>query len=130
MYAQGESRGTIAEHLGVKKRSVSRYLSLACPEPLPRSGNQVTLRSFYMEGACGKHPELNWASQSLLMQARVKAVCWQCPVLAKCRNYGLPNGRNDIGVWGAMTANERQREIRRRQSAGSRPDRDDIAGVA
>lgn len=129
MYERGAPKEAIAEHLGVEKRSVSRYLGLPCPEPLSRTG-EVPLRSFYMEGACGKHPELNWASQSLLMQARVKEVCQRCPVLAECRNYGLTNGRNDIGVWGAMTANERQREIRRRRSAGSRPDRGDIAGVA
>jgi len=130
MHASGASRGVIAEHLGVTKRSVSRYLNLPCPDrPVPDS-DEVELASFYMEGACGHFPELNWASRSLLMQAEVKEVCKHCPVLAKCRSYGLTNGRHDVGVWGAMTLAERQREIRRRQQTGSRPGRDDVAGVA
>ena len=121
MHASGASKGAIAEHLGVCKRSVSRYLNLPCPDRPVTDSDEVDLASFYLAGACGHFPELNWASRSLLMQTEVKEVCRHCPVLAQCRSYGLTKGRHDVGVWGAMTMAERQREIRKRaQGGGSR----------
>jgi WhiB family transcriptional regulator, redox-sensing transcriptional regulator len=72
------------------------------------------LDDFFMEGACGSFPEFDWLSRSPLMQAECKAICVHCPVLAKCRSYGLNKGLDDRGVWGAMTKAERKREVSRR----------------
>ncbi|SPX94936.1 transcription factor WhiB [Mycobacterium xenopi] len=124
MRERGQSLDAIADHLRVNKRSVSRYLALPRPEPLPVEA-EVDLESFYLDGACGSFPELDWLSRSPQMQAECKAVCAHCPVLAKCRNYGLNKGRDDRGIWGGMTTAERQREIRRQRqrAASGRPAR-------
>lgn len=115
MHRRGQSIHVIADTLRVSTRSVSRYLDLACPEPLQEE--EVGLEDFYMQGACGEFPEYDWTSRSLRMQAECKAICEHCPVLEKCRSYGLTKGRAELGIWGAMTANERAREIRRRRTA-------------
>jgi WhiB family transcriptional regulator, redox-sensing transcriptional regulator len=123
MHNRGQSLDSIADHLRVNKRSVSRYLALPCPQPLQA---EVDLTTFFMDGACGSFPELNWASRSPLMQAQCIAVCAHCPVLAKCRSYGLGKGRDNGGIWGGMTLTERQRENRRQQQRHMSPQRPDV----
>lgn len=56
------------------------------------------------------------------MQRECKAICQYCPVLEKCRSYGLNQGRNDSGIWGALTKSEREREIARQRRTSGRPD--------
>jgi len=121
----GQSLDAIADHLRVSKRSVHRYLTLPCPE-LPEP--EVELSEFVLEGACGAFPEVDFLSRSSLVQTEAKAICEYCPVLAKCRSYGLNKGRDDRGVLGAMTKAERQREITRRQRRTSprQPRRGDV----
>jgi WhiB family redox-sensing transcriptional regulator len=126
MRSRGHSLDAIANHLRVNRRSVNRYLALPCPEP-PQAEADVDLGSFFMKGACGSFPELDWLSRSPLMQAECKAICLHCPVLAKCRSYGLNKGLDDRGVWGAMTKAERQREASHRDKRGTSPQRADIA---
>lgn len=48
-----------------------------------------------------------------LAKSKVKAarkICAVCPVLKRCREYAIP--RDEVGVWGGLTANQR-RKIRR-----------------
>lgn len=64
-------------------------------------------------------------------QAAAVAVCRSCPVLAACRTYALTVTTDDKlaepeGVWGAMTALERHRNlIARLQDTATAPDPDD-----
>jgi len=132
MHSRGQSLDAIADYLRVHKRSVARYLALPCPEPLQVEA-EVDLESFYLDGACGSFPEFDWLSRSPQMQGECKAICLYCPVLAKCRSYGLNKGRDDRGIWGGMTKAERQREIRRqhkRAASPQSPRRPDVVAVA
>jgi WhiB family redox-sensing transcriptional regulator len=128
MRSRGQSVDAIAEHLRVNKRSVNRYLALPRPEPLG-SAAEVDLASFYLDGACGSYPELDWLSRSPAVQARVKAVCAGCPVLTPCRGYGLNKGHEESGIWGGMTKPERQREIERQQQPMASPKQSPAHGL-
>lgn len=127
MSERGQTIDAIADHLRVSSRSVNRYLALPCP-PAPKQ--EVELQDFIWEGHCGAFPELNWNTRSRAMQEDCKAVCTYCPVLSKCRTYGLTTGIDDSGVWGALSQNERARMVR--QGREERPDEgvDDERGVA
>ena len=57
-----------------------------------------------------------------LKQAECKAICEYCQVLKTCRTYGLNKGRDDSGIWGGLTKNEREREIARQRKSGQRHD--------
>ncbi len=46
--------------------------------------------------------------------SRAKALCATCPVQGECLEYALRVREKD-GVWGGLTARERQRVIRRRR---------------
>ena len=119
MNRRGQSLDTIADHLRVSTRSVSRYLALPCPEPLS-TRPEVNLEDFYLKGACTEFPEYDWLTRSPAVQAECKAICEYCPVLKKCRTYGLNKGRDDSGIWGGLTKNEREREIARQRKSGQR----------
>ncbi|WP_006243960.1 WhiB family transcriptional regulator [Mycolicibacterium tusciae] len=119
MHRRGQSLDTIADNLRVTKRSVSRYLALPIPEPL---APEVSLADFHLDGACREFPEYDWLSRSPGVQAECKAICEYCPVLQKCRAYGLTNGRDAAGILGGLTTNERQRLIRERTACGQRHD--------
>lgn len=117
MHRQGKSAESIAVTLDVTRRSVHRYLSEPCPSPLPvQEDEELDLSSFYMQGACGSFPDLDWVSRSPIVQAEAKQICTYCPVLAKCRDYALNRGRDELGVWAAMTKTERLRENRRQRA--------------
>ena len=102
MNRRGQSLDTIADHLRVSTRSVSRYLALPCPEPLSTEP-EVNLEDFYLKGACTQFPEYDWLTRSPAVQAECKAICEYCPVLKTCRTYGLNKGRDDAGIWGGLT---------------------------
>lgn len=123
MHRRGQSIDAIADHLRVSTRSVHRYLALPCPEPPPAEA-EVNLIDFHIQGACGAFPELNWMSRSQLEQAECKAVCAHCPVLAQCRTWGLTKGRDECGVWGGLTKEERRRHAgrSRAEKTAQRPD--------
>lgn len=122
MRSRGQSLDVIADYLRVTPRSVQRYLELPRPEPLPAK-DEVDLADFVFRGACAEFPEVDWLSRSPLVQAEAKAICEYCPVLAKCRSYGLNKGRDQHGVLGGMTMAERRREFRRQQRASQQPQR-------
>ena len=106
MHRRRMSLDSIADTLRVSKRSVSRYLALPCPEPPPAN---VDLAEFYLDGACHAFPEYDWLSRYPSVQAECKAICEYCPVLAKCRSYGLNQGLHSSGIWGGLSLNERER---------------------
>jgi WhiB family transcriptional regulator, redox-sensing transcriptional regulator len=67
-----------------------------------------------MEGACRGmdsalffHPERERGEARAARDARAKAVCLRCPVMQQCRTHALAV-REAYGVWGAMTAQERE----------------------
>ncbi|OCB20038.1 transcription factor WhiB [Mycobacterium paraffinicum] len=122
MRARNQPVDVIADYLRVTTRSVQRYLELPCPEPLP-DDKEVELASFVYEGACAAFPEVDWLSRSSLVQAEAKAICQYCPVLDKCRSYGLNKGRDQRGVLGGMTMAERAREVRRQRQREQQPRR-------
>lgn len=52
------------------------------------------------------------------LDAEKKAICFAlCPVRDECREFALRT-REEHGVWGGMSAEERRLEIRRRVKAG------------
>lgn len=47
-------------------------------------------------------------------EAEAKLICRQCPVLSTCREYSL-TAVEPHGIWGALTAREREVVLRRRR---------------
>ena len=60
MHRRGQSLDTIADHLRVSTRSVSRYLALPCPERLSTEP-VVNLEDFYLEGRVHRVPGVRLA---------------------------------------------------------------------
>jgi WhiB family transcriptional regulator, redox-sensing transcriptional regulator len=54
------------------------------------------------------HPEYERGNAKLRREERAKAICRRCPVLVECRRHAL-SVAEPYGVWGGMTAEERQR---------------------
>lgn len=111
MRRRGTSVAAIAAHLRVDVRSVGRYLAAPCPEE-PSAEAKPDL-SFRLHAACGNRIDIDWFSENQVKVAEAKAVCAHCPVLARCRNYGLTAGRNEVGIWGGLTEDERRGRRRR-----------------
>ena len=57
------------------------------------------------------HPDRERGTARAAREARAKNVCRGCPVLAQCRDHALAV-REPYGVWGGMTAGERNGQIR------------------
>ena len=65
-----------------------------------------------VDAAC-RSSDVDFFSESQVADA--KAVCAGCPVQADCLSYALAQPRHlDFGVWGGLTARERQVRKRRR----------------
>ena len=79
----------------------------------------MDLEDFYLKGACTEFPEYDWLTRSPAVQAECKTICGYCPVLKTCRTYGLNKGRDDSGIWGGLTKNERERQIARQRKSRS-----------
>jgi WhiB family redox-sensing transcriptional regulator len=59
---------------------------------------------------------------AVVQTAEAKAVCRSCPVQAACLEWALEN-RQDSGIWGGLSENERRalkRRSRRRAETGRR----------
>ena len=77
-------------------------------------GPVAELWDWQLDGACRReNPEVFFHPEGERGPARrdrdnaAKAVCLSCPVLAICREHAL-QVRESYGVWGAMTADERE----------------------
>ncbi|MFD1931455.1 WhiB family transcriptional regulator [Nonomuraea mangrovi] len=66
--------------------------------------------SWLRRGACRtSDPDLFFPpAPSPAQEARAKAVCSGCQVLAECRAYALRAGESE-GIWGGLTPDERRR---------------------
>ncbi len=71
------------------------------------------LRPWQREAACLSEdvalffpPEAERKGARLRREARAKAVCSRCPVLAQCRSHAL-RVAEPSGIWGALTEEER-----------------------
>ncbi len=77
--------------------------------------------------SCRDHPSLPsdaWFDlKNAVVRAEVRAVCLACPVQPACLEWALGMPGLDSGMFGAMTATERQRERRRRRKAAAQETR-------
>lgn len=95
--------------------SFSRTHCLQLPPPMQDAW------SWQLRGRCLGYPlEVFFPEDRLKSGLRqreneAKLICRQCPVLAECREHALRTPEQH-GVWGAMTARERARELRSAQS--------------
>ena len=69
------------------------------------------------EAACrDKDPDIFFpdgsASSAPIEVAMAKAVCRNCPVMRRCRDWAIETEQAD-GIWGAMTARERRKAGKR-----------------
>lgn len=66
------------------------------------------------EAACREHPAETWfPEQSAAAQGQeAKRICRGCPVIAECAAYAVAHRELD-GIWGGLTAKERQLARRR-----------------
>lgn len=71
--------------------------------------NTVREIGWATRGACrASDPELFFPlAPSAEQEARAKAVCADCPVLAECRAYALREAEPE-GIWGGLTVQERR----------------------
>lgn len=83
--------------------------------PVPREGDW----DWQMQAACrGQdtanfyHPENERGPSRVRREMRAKAVCATCPVVESCLRWALA-AREPYGVWGGMSAEERERALTR-----------------
>ena len=57
------------------------------------------------------HPDNERGSSRARREAQAKAMCVQCPVVRQCLKWALDT-REPYGVWGGMSAQERERLAR------------------
>lgn len=67
------------------------------------------------EGSCAQletetffSPESERGAKRTAREDNAKSICRQCPVIDRCLQHAL-EAREPYGVWGGMTAGERQR---------------------
>ena len=109
MAGRGQSVGQIAAELKITKRTVFRYLQDPPPPPAPLLP-EVDLASFYMLGACFGRYDIEWTTERPDQIEAAKSVCATCPVMQRCRAYGVGKGLGDEGIWGGLTKPERRRK--------------------
>jgi len=90
-----------------------------------RTNAAPTSRDWQARGACRQEdPELFFPiGSSPLAKAQedtAKRVCWRCPVMEMCGQYALES-RQDTGVWGGMSEDDRRRLHRRKGRRTYRP---------
>jgi len=70
----------------------------------------VSEMSWMDRAACAGRGEVFFDDLSKTKVAAARAICRTCPVIQACRSFAIP--REEFGVWGGLTANQRLR-IRR-----------------
>lgn len=60
------------------------------------------------------HPENERGPARSRREAAAKAICFTCPVLARCREHAL-SVREPYGVWGGMSETEREALLAREE---------------
>jgi WhiB family redox-sensing transcriptional regulator len=90
--------------------SFGRMHCLRLPPPTEDAWN------WQLRGSCLGHPlEVFFPDDHARSSLRrredaAKRICRQCPVVAECRDHALRTPEHH-GIWGAMTAQERAREL-------------------
>lgn len=84
--------------------------------PAPRQGDW----DWQMRAACRGsdtanfyHPENERGPSRTKREVRAKAVCSGCPVIENCRRWAL-EAREPYGVWGGLSADEREAMVARK----------------
>lgn len=62
----------------------------------------------HVDSAFFFHPERERGSARIRREARAKAICQQCPVVAQCRAHALAV-REPYGIWGGLSRTDRDR---------------------
>lgn len=66
---------------------------------------------FFPDGTTGRH---------LIQMEAAKQVCYRCPVMEQCARWALA-AREEHGVWGGFSEDERRTILRRRGRGTGRP---------
>lgn len=66
------------------------------------------------------HPAGERGNQHDAREAAAKRICAECPVMAECGQAALAR-REQYGVWGGMTEDERRKILGQRRPGGRRP---------
>ncbi|MDP9118601.1 MAG: WhiB family transcriptional regulator [Actinomycetota bacterium] len=84
--------------------------------PAPRQGDwdwQVQAKCRGSDTATFYHPENERGPSRVRREMRAKSVCASCPVIDNCLRWALV-AREPYGVWGGLSAEEREVLIARR----------------
>ncbi|HZZ96356.1 MAG TPA: WhiB family transcriptional regulator [Jatrophihabitantaceae bacterium] len=84
--------------------------------PAPREGDwdwQVNAKCRGLDTANFYHPENERGPSRAHREMQAKAVCAQCPVIQNCLRWALA-AREPYGVWGGLSAEERESLLQRR----------------
>lgn len=66
------------------------------------------------------HPEYERGDTRRRRETEAKAVCQRCPVIEQCRTHAL-KVHEPYGVWGGLSAEEREERFRAQRRAKSQP---------
>lgn len=84
--------------------------------PAPREGDwdwQVDAACRGLDTANFYHPENERGPSRVRRERQAKAICATCPVIENCLRWALA-AREPYGVWGGMSADERELLLSRR----------------
>lgn len=84
--------------------------------PAPREGDwdwQVDAACRGLDTANFYHPENERGPSRVRRERQAKAICATCPVIKNCLRWALA-AREPYGVWGGMSADERELLLSRR----------------
>jgi WhiB family redox-sensing transcriptional regulator len=84
--------------------------------PAPREGDwdwQVDAACRGLDTASFYHPENERGPSRARRETQAKAVCATCPVIENCLRWAL-TAREPYGVWGGLSAEERESLLQRR----------------
>jgi len=86
--------------------------------PAPREGDwdwQLHAACRGLDTSNFYHPENERGPSRARRERQAKAICAGCPVIANCRQWALA-AREPYGVWGGLSAEERELVLQRRSA--------------
>ncbi|HEY2297274.1 MAG TPA: WhiB family transcriptional regulator [Jatrophihabitans sp.] len=86
--------------------------------PAPREGDwdwQLHAACRGLDTSNFYHPENERGPSRARRERQAKAICATCPVIANCRQWALA-AREPYGVWGGLSAEERELVLQRRSA--------------
>jgi WhiB family redox-sensing transcriptional regulator len=69
---------------------------------------------WWMRGLCAQADPDEWFPEKGGTTRHAKRICHRCPVRAECLDYAIDNSER-FGVWGGLSAEEREHEAARRE---------------